>query len=121
VIQSATSTFQHSWAPAQHASLAALRAAETGRPVAHVTLTGISAAYGPDGRRVGAPVATDASTAVVRELPLSGTTTVYARWGDWPLYGAFVVVGAVCAAAGAGVLRRPAPGRRGRRARTGRG
>ncbi len=121
VVQSATSTFQHSWAPAQHASLAALRAAETGRPVAHVTLTGISAAYGPDGRRVGAPVATDASTAVVRELPLSGTTTVYARWGDWPLYGACVVVGAVCAAAGAGVLRRPAPGRRGRRARTGRG
>ncbi|MFD8009453.1 apolipoprotein N-acyltransferase [Streptomyces sp. NPDC058955] len=121
VVQSATSTFQHSWAPAQHASLAALRAAETGRPVVHATLTGISAAYGPDGERVGAPLGTDASGAVVRELPLSEATTVYARWGDWPLYGAFVVVGAVCAAAGGGALRRPGPERRGRRARTGRG
>ncbi|WP_078868041.1 apolipoprotein N-acyltransferase [Streptomyces sp. NRRL F-5727] len=121
VVQSATSTFQRSWAPAQHASLAALRAAETGRPVVHATLTGTSAAYGPDGERVGPPVGTDTSGAVVRELPLSETTTVYARWGDWPLYGAFVVVGAVCAAAGGGALRRPAPGRRGRRARTGRG
>lgn len=121
VVQSSTSTFQGSWAPAQHASLAALRAAETGRPVVHATLTGVSAAYGPDGRRVGPPVGTDASTAVVRELPLSGTTTAYVRWGDWPLYGACAVIGAVCAAAGAGALRRPAPGRPGRRARTGRG
>ncbi|MEU3608421.1 apolipoprotein N-acyltransferase [Streptomyces sp. NPDC035033] len=120
VVQSATSTFQHSWAPAQHAALAALRAAETGRPVAHVTLTGISAAYGPDGGRVGPVVGTDASGAVVRELPLSGATTPYARWGDWPLYGACAVVGAVCAA-GAGALRRPGPGRRGRPARTVRG
>ncbi|MFE6224197.1 apolipoprotein N-acyltransferase [Streptomyces sp. NPDC057854] len=121
VVQSATSTFQRSWAPAQHTTLAALRAAETGRPVVHATLTGISAAYGPGGERVGPPLGTDASGAVVRELPLSETATVYARWGDWPLYGAFVVVGAVCAAAGAGALRRPGPARRGRRARTGRG
>ncbi|WP_282692134.1 apolipoprotein N-acyltransferase [Streptomyces sp. CC208A] len=121
VVQSATSTFQHSWAPAQHASLAALRAAETGRPVVHATLTGISAAYGPDGRRVGPPMGTDVSGAVVRELPLSEATTGYVRWGDWPLYGAFVVVGAVCAAAGAGALRRPGGGRRGRPARTVRG
>ncbi|MGW4052333.1 apolipoprotein N-acyltransferase [Streptomyces sp. NPDC004779] len=120
-VQSATSTFQQSWAPAQHASLAALRAAETGRPVVHATLTGISAAYGPDGRRVGPSVGTDASTAVVRELPLSESTTGYARWGDWPVYGAFVVIGAVCAAAGAGAFRRTGAGRPGRRARTVRG
>ncbi|MGW6554294.1 apolipoprotein N-acyltransferase [Streptomyces sp. NPDC055051] len=120
-VQSATSTFQRSWAPAQHASLAALRAAETGRPVVHATLTGISAAYGPDGRRVGPPVGTDASAAVVRDLPLSESTTVYARWGDWPLYGAFVVIGALCAAAGAGAFRRTGAGRPGRRARTVRG
>ncbi|MFF0483481.1 apolipoprotein N-acyltransferase [Streptomyces sp. NPDC004435] len=120
-VQSATSTFQQSWAPAQHASLAALRAAETGRPVVHATLTGVSAAYGPDGRRVGPSVGTDASTAVVRELPLSESTTGYARWGDWPVYGAFVVIGAVCAAAGAGAFRRTGAGRPGRRARTARG
>ncbi|MGW8360350.1 apolipoprotein N-acyltransferase [Streptomyces wedmorensis] len=112
VVQSATSTFQDSWAPAQHASLAALRAAETGRPVVHATLTGISAAYGPDGRRIGPALGTEASAAVVRELPLSGTTTAYVRWGDWPLYGALAVVGAVSAAGISGVFRTPGPGSR---------
>ncbi|MFJ7989805.1 apolipoprotein N-acyltransferase [Streptomyces sp. NPDC096351] len=121
VVQSATSTFQDSWAPAQHASLAALRAAETGRPVAHATLTGVSAAYGPDGRRIGPVLGTDASAAAVRELPLSDATTGYVRWGDWPLYGALAVVGAVCAAEGAGAFRRPGSAPRARRARTARG
>ncbi|MFF3608004.1 apolipoprotein N-acyltransferase [Streptomyces sp. NPDC002463] len=121
VVQSSTSTFQDSWAPAQHASLAALRAAETGRPVVHATLTGISAAYGPDGHRIGPVLGTDASAAVVRELPLSGTTTAFVRWGDWPLYGALAVVGAVCAAEGAGAFRKPGSARRGRPARTARG
>ncbi|MFD0149941.1 apolipoprotein N-acyltransferase [Streptomyces sp. NPDC055721] len=121
VVQSATSTFQESWAPAQHASLAALRAAETGRPVAHATLTGVSAVYGPDGRRIGPVLGTDASAVAVRELPLSTATTGYVRWGDWPLYGALVVVGAVCAAEGAGALRRPGSAPRAPRARTARG
>ncbi|QPK50384.1 apolipoprotein N-acyltransferase [Streptomyces gardneri] len=121
VVQSATSTFQDSWAPAQHASLAALRAAETGRPVVHATLTGVSAAYGPDGRRVGPVLGTDASAVAVRELPLSTATTGYVRWGDWPLYGALAVVGAVCAAEGAGALRRPGAETRGPRARRARG
>ncbi|MFC9700859.1 apolipoprotein N-acyltransferase [Streptomyces sp. NPDC056943] len=121
VVQSATSTFQESWAPAQHASLAALRAAETGRPVAHATLTGVSAVYGPDGRRIGPVLGTDASAVAVRELPLSTATTGYVRWGDWPLYGALVVVGAVCAAEGAGALRRPGSEPRAPRARTARG
>ncbi|MFD3726103.1 apolipoprotein N-acyltransferase [Streptomyces sp. NPDC058671] len=121
VVQSATSTFQESWAPAQHASLAALRAAETGRPIVHATLTGVSAAYGPDGRRIGPVLGTDASAVAVRELPRAVTTTGYVRWGDWPSYGALVVVGAVCAAEGARAFRRPGPGPRVRRARTGRG
>ncbi|MFG3039682.1 apolipoprotein N-acyltransferase [Streptomyces sp. NPDC048330] len=121
VVQSSTSTFQDSWAPAQHASLAALRAAETGRPVVHATLTGISAAYGPDGRPGGPSLGTGASAAVVRELPLSEATTLYVRWGDWPVYGALAVVGAVCAAGAAGALRTPAPAPRGPRARTVRG
>ncbi|MFD3997731.1 apolipoprotein N-acyltransferase [Streptomyces sp. NPDC058548] len=121
VVQSSTSTFQESWAPAQHASLAALRAAETGRPVAHATLTGVSAAYGPDGRRIGPVLGTDASAVAVRELPLSDSTTGYVRWGDWPLYGALAVVGAVCAAEGAGAFRRPGSAPRAPRARTARG
>jgi apolipoprotein N-acyltransferase len=50
VYQTSDSTFQGSWAPAQHASLGALRAAETGRPVVQAALTGDSAAYDAQGR-----------------------------------------------------------------------
>ncbi|HWS45403.1 MAG TPA: apolipoprotein N-acyltransferase, partial [Acidimicrobiia bacterium] len=50
VVQSATSTFQGSWAPAQHASLAAVRAVETGRPVVHAALTGVSSVFDARGR-----------------------------------------------------------------------
>ncbi|MBT3153931.1 apolipoprotein N-acyltransferase [Streptomyces sp. CHD11] len=91
--QSSTSTFQRSWAPAQHASLAALRAAETGRPMMHATLTGVSAVYGPDGGRVGPRLGTDTVAAQVYEVPLARGTTLYVRFGDWPLYGALLVLG----------------------------
>ncbi|MFF8289154.1 apolipoprotein N-acyltransferase [Streptomyces sp. NPDC016309] len=122
VAQSATSTFQESWAPGQHASLAALRAAETGRPVVHATLTGVSAVYGPDGGRVGAPLGTEVSGAAVYEVPLAGATTPYVRFGDWAVYAAVAVLAALCAAgAGRVVRRRPAPGTPVPPARTARG
>ncbi|MBM4791851.1 apolipoprotein N-acyltransferase [Streptomyces sioyaensis] len=113
VAQSSTSTFQHSWAPAQHSSLAALRAAENWRPMVHATLTGISAVYGPRGEQIGARLGTDRSAAAVYDLPLAEGTSPYTRFGDWAVYGA---VGALVLAGGyAGlraVSRRPAPGRR---------
>ncbi|MFC7310562.1 apolipoprotein N-acyltransferase [Streptomyces monticola] len=106
--QSATSTFQDSWAPEQHASLAAVRAAENGRPMAHATLTGVSAVYGPAGDRVGAPLGTDASSAAVFDAPLADGSTLYVRLGDWPVYAALAVLAALCAAEGLRSLRRPA-------------
>ncbi|MGC5543226.1 apolipoprotein N-acyltransferase [Streptomyces griseus] len=121
VAQSATSTFQDSWAPAQHASLGALRAAENGRPMVHSTLTGISAAYGPRGERVGRPLGTDASTAEVFDLPLARGETLYGRLGDWPVYGALAALAALCAVEGLRALRRPAPGPPGPPARTAHG
>ncbi|WP_371584480.1 apolipoprotein N-acyltransferase [Streptomyces sp. NBC_01314] len=90
--QSATSTFQQSWAPEQHASLAALRAAETGRPMVHATLTGVSAVYGPDGERVGSWLGTDESTTAVYDVPLANGTTPYVRFGDWPVHAALLVL-----------------------------
>ena len=42
IYQTSDSTFQGSWLPEQHASLAALRAAETGRPAVQAALTGDS-------------------------------------------------------------------------------
>ncbi|MEU5836250.1 apolipoprotein N-acyltransferase [Streptomyces diacarni] len=83
VAQSSTSTFQHSWAPEQHASLAALRAAETGRPMVHATLTGVSAAFGPEGEQVGRRMDTATSAATLTEVPLARGTTLYVRFGDW--------------------------------------
>ncbi|MET8829411.1 apolipoprotein N-acyltransferase [Streptomyces sp. NPDC004610] len=97
VAQSATSTFQRSWAPEQHASLAALRAAETGRPMVHATLTGVSAVHGPDGTRIGGPLGTDASAARVYEVPLADGVTPYVRYGAWPVQGALLVLAALAA------------------------
>ncbi|MGX1567473.1 apolipoprotein N-acyltransferase, partial [Streptomyces sp. NPDC055509] len=118
--QSSTSTFQQSWAPEQHASLAALRAAETGRPMVHATLTGVSAVYGPSGQRIGPWLGTDASAAQVYEVPLAHGTTPYVRHGDWTVHAALLILAAW--AAGEGVrtlrLRRSAPEPRVRPART---
>ncbi|MEV4919540.1 apolipoprotein N-acyltransferase [Streptomyces tirandamycinicus] len=121
VAQSATSTFQDSWAPAQHASLAALRAAEAGRPMVHATLTGVSAVYGPDGEPLGPRLGTDESTAAVYEIPLARGTTPYVRFGDWAVYGALAVLVVFCGAEGLRALRRPAPAPPAPPARTARG
>ncbi|RZB20115.1 apolipoprotein N-acyltransferase [Streptomyces sp. F001] len=109
VAQSATSTFQQSWAPAQHASLAALRAAESGRPMVHATLTGVSAVHGPEGQRIGPWLGTDASTTQVYEVPLADGVTPYVRFGDWPVYGAVLALAALGVTEGALRGRRPRP------------
>lgn len=83
VYQSATSTFQHTWAPDQHASLAALRAAETGRPVVQAALTGVSVAFDPQGREL-ARYGTGRTGALTVRLALPSTSarTWYDRVGD---------------------------------------
>lgn len=93
VYQSAITTFQDSWAPETHASLAAVRAVETGRPVVHATLTGVTAAFDGRGRRR-AWIGSDASGAFVIDLPLTGGTTVFVRLGNWvPVASLVIVVG----------------------------
>ncbi|MBO3678563.1 apolipoprotein N-acyltransferase [Streptomyces sp. NEAU-YJ-81] len=106
VVQSSTSTFQGSWAPEQHASLAALRAAETWRPMVHATLTGESAVFGPRGEPVGPRMSTDASAATVYTVPLGQGTSPYVRIGPWPVYGAMAALAVFCAAEGGRALRR---------------
>ncbi|MFE9774587.1 apolipoprotein N-acyltransferase [Streptomyces sp. NPDC005931] len=121
--QSSTSTFQQSWAPEQHASLAALRAAETGRPMVHATLTGVSAVYGPGGQRLGPWLGTDTSKAQVYDVPLAHGTTPYVRLGDWPLHTALLVLAAwaVAEVLRSTRLRRSAPAPRAPRAHTAHG
>ncbi|MEV0222025.1 apolipoprotein N-acyltransferase [Streptomyces sp. NPDC050704] len=121
--QSATSTFQQSWAPEQHASLAALRAAETGRPMVHATLTGVSAVYGPSGERVGSWLGTGASASAVYDVPLAHGVTPYARFGAWPVYAALLILASLCAREGLRSvrLRRTSPAPPVRPARTAHG
>ncbi|MEU6312019.1 apolipoprotein N-acyltransferase [Streptomyces sp. NPDC047014] len=108
VAQSATSTFQESWAPAQHASLAALRAAENGRPMVHATLTGISAVHGPSGERIGPALPTSARTAEVYEVPLARGSTLFVRFGAWPVSVSLALLAGYGAALAARRLRRSA-------------
>ena len=98
VYQSSTSPFQHTWAPEQHVSLAAIRAAETGRPAVQASLTGVSAAFDAQGREL-ARLGTDGTGALTVRLPLAapGTLTWYDRIGD------VVPMGALLVTAGAAV------------------
>jgi apolipoprotein N-acyltransferase len=103
--QSSTSSFQNSWAPEQHATLAALRAAETGRPMVHATLTGVSAVYGPSGQRIGSWLGTNKSTTQVYDVPLAHGVTPYVRYGAWPVGVALLVLTVMCAGEGAVAFR----------------
>jgi apolipoprotein N-acyltransferase len=83
VYQTSDSTFQQSWAPAQHASLGALRAAETGRPVVQAALTGDSAAYDAQGRLLASMTAAQRGLLTVRlGLTPAGALTPFDRVGD---------------------------------------
>lgn len=80
VYQAATSTFQGSWAQPQHASLAAVRAMETGRPAVQVSLTGDSAAFDAHGR-VLAWHGAGYRGAFAVDVPLVSGSTPYQRAG----------------------------------------
>jgi len=100
VVQTADTTFQRSWGPAQHASLAAVRAVEAGRPVVQVAISGVSAAFDARGRRL-AWRPTSVRGATVVELPLSRERTPYARGGDWlPVAAALVLAAGALVALG---------------------
>jgi apolipoprotein N-acyltransferase len=93
VYESATSTFQSSWAPPQHASLGAVRAAETGRPAVQAALTGVSAAFDERGRRIAWMDTTRRGSVVVEVTPSHGRTP-YDRYGDYVPWLALVIVAA---------------------------
>ena len=111
IYQTSDSTFQGSWALAQHASLSALRAAETGRPVAQAALTGDSVAFDARGRLLGwAGPSFRGALTVSLPLPPAAARTPFDRLGDYVPYTAIAVVILAGAAGLTGAWRRRRPG-----------
>ncbi|HWG25296.1 apolipoprotein N-acyltransferase [Actinospica sp.] len=82
VYQSEDTTFQGSWEPAQHASLAAVRSAETGRPAVQASLAGVSAAFDAQGREL-AWLPKEYVGSIVAHVPLQAADTPYDRYGNF--------------------------------------
>jgi apolipoprotein N-acyltransferase len=111
VYQSATPTFQGTWGPDQHASLGAVRAAETGRPVVQATLTGDTVAYDARGRLLAWMGQSGHGVVTVGlDLPAASARTIYDRLGDYVPWAALAVV--VAAALVMFANSRGLPGRR---------
>ncbi len=93
IYQTSDSTFQKSWAPAQHASLSAVRAAETGRPVVQAALTGDTVAFDTRGRLLAMMTSAHRGVIVLRiGLPSASVRTPYDRLGDYLPWAATAVV-----------------------------
>jgi len=93
IYQSATSTFQGTWGPDQHASLSAVRAAETGRPAVQAALTGVTAAFDARGRLLAWMGQSSHGVVSIRlGLPAASAKTFYDRAGDYVPWSALAVV-----------------------------
>lgn len=106
VYQTATTTFQGTWAQPQHAAAAAVRAVEMGRPAVHAALTGTTAVFDDEGRRLLWLPSGERTSAVV-DLVLADRRTPYAVAGDWVLaLAAFVIaIGLVAASLSSASVR----------------
>ena len=87
VYQSSTPTFQGTWGPDQHASLGAIRAAETGRPVVQAALTGDTVAFDARGRQLAWLDQSSSGVVTVRvNLPAPAARTFYDQAGDYVMW-----------------------------------
>ncbi len=94
IYQSETATFQGTWGPDQHASLGALRAAETGRPVVQAALTGDTVAFDARGRQLVWLGQSGHGVVSVRlELPAATARTFYDQAGDFVMWTGVAVTG----------------------------
>jgi apolipoprotein N-acyltransferase len=92
VYQSEVSTFQGTWGPDQQASLAALRAAETGRPAVQAALTGDTVAFDARGRQQAWLDQSGHGVVTVREtLPATSARTFYDQAGDYVMWAGIVI------------------------------
>jgi apolipoprotein N-acyltransferase len=87
VYQSEVSTFQGTWGPDQQGSLAAVRAAETGRPAVQAALTGDTVAFDARGRQLAWLGQSGHGVVTVRlALPAASAQTFYDQAGDYVMW-----------------------------------
>jgi apolipoprotein N-acyltransferase len=87
IYQSSDVTFQGTGGPDQHASLGAIRAAETGRPVVQAALTGDTVAFDARGRELAWLGQSGHGVVTVRlELPAGSARTFYDQAGDYVMW-----------------------------------
>ncbi|MDQ3964667.1 MAG: apolipoprotein N-acyltransferase [Actinomycetota bacterium] len=93
-----TSTWKRTWASAQHLAMSQVRAAETGVPVIHAALSGISAFVYFDGT-VGKRTDLYEEATIVSDVATGIGSTVYVRTGEWlPIICTLGTISAVAAA-----------------------
>ncbi|MBN2624923.1 MAG: apolipoprotein N-acyltransferase, partial [Acidimicrobiales bacterium] len=107
VLQTATTTFQGSWAQGQHASLGAVRAIETGRPMVHAAISGVSAVFDAEGHQL-ARLGNHETGVWVADVPVATGRTPYVRAGDWVPVMCILALLAAAMVAGLRAGRRPA-------------
>ena len=96
VVSTSNRAFGRSGLSAQHVALSQMRAAETGRPVLHAAISGISAAIDADGRVLERSELFE-RTVTDGTIATTTGTTPFVRFGDW--FVAACMVGLVVSAA----------------------
>lgn len=108
VVETNNRSFGTSELSRQHLATSRLRAVETGRPVIHAAISGISAAIGPEGEILGELGLFERGALSMDAQPRAGKT-LYMVIGDWPVLVAAVLLGTAALLA-PWRSRRPAPG-----------
>jgi apolipoprotein N-acyltransferase len=102
VVSTNNRSYRRSANSRQHLALSQMRAAETGRPVLHASISGISAVIDAHGN-VSHQTPMFKRSIVDTTVDLTTGTTLYVRFGDWAAYGSLVIV---IIAVGIGFARR---------------
>jgi len=100
VVTTNNRSYRRSGLSAQHVALSQMRAAETGRPVLHAAISGITAVVDADGRVLQRTALFDRAITDGRIVTTTGTTP-FVRLGDW------VVAGCLAGLVIAAVIARP--------------